>query len=128
MTSKELGEKVEVVGFWPFSDWMIGAVVVDPEGAVPEGELSVDCWNCKLSFKIQDALLAGRIRCYRCGQPILHVLGHFPSHMLGRLFLLELSALLSSAISGQAVKVHIAGFELLHQLCHKDSCTDVVEG
>ena len=44
MTSKELGEKVEAVGFWPFRDWMIGAVVVDPEGAVTEGGLSVDCW------------------------------------------------------------------------------------
>ena len=65
---------------------------------------------------------------YRWGQPRLHVLGHFPSHMLGRLFLLELSALLSSAISGQTVKVHVVGFELLHQLCHKDSCTDVVKG
>ena len=44
ITSKELGEKVDVVGDWPFRDWMMGAVGVDPDGVVPEGGLSVDCW------------------------------------------------------------------------------------
>ena len=42
MTSKELGEKVEVVGLWPCKDWMIGAAGVGPDGEVPEGGLSVD--------------------------------------------------------------------------------------
>ena len=45
MTNNELGEKVDVVGSWPFRDWMMGAVGVDPDGVVPEGGLSVDCWH-----------------------------------------------------------------------------------
>ena len=56
------------------------------------------------------------------------MLGDFPSHMLGCLLLLQLSPLLTSAVSSEAVKVHITGSELLHQLCHKDSGPDVVEG
>ena len=55
------------------------------------------------------------------------MLGDFPSHVLGGLLLLKLSTLLASAISGQAVQIHIAGFQLLHELCHKDSA-DVVKG
>ena len=56
------------------------------------------------------------------------MLGDFTCHLLSGLFLLKLGALLSSAVGGQAVQVHIASFQLLHQLCHKDGCPDVVKG
>ena len=81
-----------------------------------------------LRFEVQDALLASRIRgC--CGrQPRLDVLGKFTSHLLGRLLLLKVGALLSGEVARQAIQVHIAGFQLLYELSHEDSRADVVEG
>ena len=43
MTSKECGEKLGAEGCWPWSDWMIGAVGVEPEGAGLVAGASVDC-------------------------------------------------------------------------------------
>ena len=56
------------------------------------------------------------------------MLGDFTCHLLSGLFLLKLGSLLSSAIASQSIQVHIASFQLLHQLCQEDGCPDVVKG
>ena len=48
--------------------------------------------------------------------------------MLSGFFLLKICPLLASAVATKAVDPHVAGFQLLHQLCDKDSPPDVVKG
>ena len=43
MTSRDCGEKLGTEGCWPWRDWRIGAVGVEPEGAEPVAGASVDC-------------------------------------------------------------------------------------
>ena len=79
----------------------------------------------KLGFEIQDALLAGRIGSSRSRKPRLHELGKLFGHVLCRLLLLEMNALLSGSKSGQTVQVQVSGLKLLHQLCDENSRPDV---
>ena len=52
----------------------------------------------------------------------------FMCHLWGSFFLLKIGSLLASAVTSKAIDVRIAGFQLLHQLCNKDSRPDVVKG
>ena len=47
---------------------------------------------------------------------------------MGSFFLLEIGSLLARAETSKAIDVHIARFQLLHQLCDKDGRPDVVNG
>ena len=52
----------------------------------------------------------------------------FPGHLLSCFLSLEIGALLTRAVARKAIDIDIAGLQLWHQLCDKDSRSDVVTG
>ena len=55
-------------------------------------------------------------------------MGNFEGNLWSVFFLLKICPLLASAVASKAVDVHVAGFQLLHQLCDKDGRPDVIKG
>ena len=73
-------------------------------------------------------VLGVRIGGRRSRKPRLHDLSELFGHMLCRLLLLEVDALLFGPKSGQTVQVQGSGLELLYQLGDEDSRPGVIEG